>query len=86
MPIYFDDVYHYPGTLVIIFVYLFCFLSFCLLIFDVDMLSTYVINHCIKPTLLQLCSMYMFTGTLFGGRVDNIANRKASMTVVAINL
>ena len=30
--------------------------------------------------------MYMFTCTLLGGRVDNIANRKASMTVVAINL
>ena len=30
--------------------------------------------------------MYMFTSTHFGGRVDNIANRKASMTVVAINL
>ena len=30
--------------------------------------------------------MHMFTCTLYGGRVDNIANRKASMTVVAINL
>ena len=28
--------------------------------------------------------MYMFTCTLLGGRVDNIANRKASMTVVAL--
>ena len=30
--------------------------------------------------------MYIFTFALFDGRVDNIANKKAGVTVVAINL
>ena len=84
------DVYYDPRILVIFFL-LFLFssiLHICVqnMFFLLCTYAVYIVYFMllimafIKYTLSELCPMYIFAGTLFGKRDDNIVNIKVRMT------